>query len=528
VLGSIVLIVPSRYKRGQNEGEVADVKPNILLITSDQQHFSTMGAVNPKIKTPALDRLCREGVRFDRAYCPNPTCTPTRASIITGMYPSQHGAWTLGTKLFEDVPVVGDQLQKAGYATSLIGKAHFQPLASQPGIESIECQPIMRDLDFWRKFHGPWYGFEHIETARMHGSESHAGQHYAIWMEEKGLKNWRDYFMKWPHEEQDFRRHWNQRHWDLPEEFHYTPWTAERTIAQIEWATQAGKPFFCWSSFHDPHPPYNVPEPWASMYDPDDMEPGRVVSGEHDRNPDHFRMTQEKRPDFIKRYFEDQGIHGFHSHLHSYEEMKKDMAIYYGMVSFMDKHIGRILDSLDRLGVADNTIVVFSTDHGHFMGQHGLMAKGAFHYEDLIRVPFIVRWPKSMPGGKVSTDIQNLVDLPVTFLAAAGERIPGVMTGANQLSNWCEGKAARSWSITENHHTLTKVHCRTYVEQRYKITVYRNGTQGELFDLQEDPKELHDLWDEPSAATVKSEMLLRFVQSALQSEQVRMPRIAGA
>ena len=108
-------------------------QPNILLITSDQQHHSTIGAVNDAIRTPALDRLCDQGVRFDRAYCPNPTCTPTRASILTGMYPSQHGAWTLGTKLPEDVPTVSGILSEAGYATSLIGKAHFQPLASQPG-----------------------------------------------------------------------------------------------------------------------------------------------------------------------------------------------------------------------------------------------------------------------------------------------------------------------------------------------------------------------------------------------------------
>ena len=158
-------------------------RPNILLITSDQQHYSTLGAVNDRIQTPALDRLCDEGVRFDRAYCPNPTCTPSRASIITGMYPSQHGAWALGTKLFEDVPVITDTFRKAGYSTSLVGKAHFQPLASEPGAESIECLPLIRDLDYWRGFHGPFYGFEHIETARMHGSEHLVGQHYAIWLE---------------------------------------------------------------------------------------------------------------------------------------------------------------------------------------------------------------------------------------------------------------------------------------------------------------------------------------------------------
>src|SRR3990172_769672 len=149
-------------------------RPNILLITSDQQHTSPLGALNPRIRTPAFDRLCREGTRFDRSYCSNPLCSPSRSSIITGLYPSTHGCWTIGVKLPEDVPTVGDVFQRHGYATALIGKAHFQPLASQPGSESIECQPIMRQLDFWRSFHGPWYGFQHVETARNHADETHA------------------------------------------------------------------------------------------------------------------------------------------------------------------------------------------------------------------------------------------------------------------------------------------------------------------------------------------------------------------
>ncbi|HIG16682.1 MAG TPA: sulfatase, partial [Candidatus Handelsmanbacteria bacterium] len=127
-------------------------RPNILLITSDQQHWSTMGCVNAQIQTPNLDRLAVQGTRFDRAYCPNPTCTPTRASIITGKYPSQHGAWSLGTKLLESERTVGDDLRDVGYRTSLVGKAHFQPLAGTTEFPSLESYPILQDLDFWRRF----------------------------------------------------------------------------------------------------------------------------------------------------------------------------------------------------------------------------------------------------------------------------------------------------------------------------------------------------------------------------------------
>lgn len=484
---------------------------------------------NPRIRTPALDRLAAEGVRFDRAYTSNPTCTPARASIITGMYPSQHGAWALGTKLFEDVPTVGERLMHDGYATSLIGKPHFQPLASRPGMESLECQPILRDLDFWRGFHGPWYGFEHIEVYRGHTNESHVGQHYAIWMEDNGLKNWADYFMPWPRSPGDYAKHRQSRTWNLPEEFHYTRWTGDRTIAQLERCRAAERPFFCWASFHDPHPAYLVPEPWASMYDPEDMVPGELSEGEHEKNPPHFGLTQEKlSPGEFQKRFGDTSVHGAHSHLKDREEIKKDMAVYYGMTSFMDREIGRILDALDRLGFAEDTLVVFTTDHGHFLGQHGLLYKAIHHYEDLIKLPFLVRWPGQAPAGRVSSDIQNLVDLAPTFLRAAGLEAPGVMTGVNQLETWRGGEPARKWSVTENHFGLNYFHMRTYVDERYKITVYLNGEDGELFDLEQDPGEINNLWHDPTARELKGELLHRFMQATLASEPMRMPRIAGA
>ncbi len=505
---------------------MTDARPNILLITSDQQHWDTLGVTNPRIATPALDRLAAEGTRFDRAYCANPVCTPSRASIITGLYPAWHGAWTIGVKLPEDVPTVGDHLRAGGYATTLIGKAHFQPLASAPDQTSLECQPTLRDLDFWRGFHGPWYGFEHIEVARNHADEAHAGQHYAIWLEERGLTNWRDYFQPWPPDPAAPKR----RHaWDLPPELHYTTWTAERTIAAIERDVAAGRPFFTWASFHDPHPPYLVPEPWASRYRPEEMEPGRLVPGELDALPPHFGKTQETRPDYSAWRETPFANHGFTSHLIDEAQLRADIAVYYGMIAFMDQQIGRILDALDRLGVAGNTIVVFTTDHGHFLGQHGLIAKGAFHYEDLLRVPFLVRRPGQAPAGGVSGALQSLVDLAPTFLDAAGLPVPGLMQGVSQWPVWRGATArARDWAMVENRHQPTALHLRTYIEDRHKITVYRGHEYGELFDLADDPEERRNRWDDPAYAAVKGALLHRFVQAEIAREPTRLPRIAGA
>lgn len=501
-------------------------KPNILLITSDQQHWNTFGRDNPRIQTPALDRLANEGTQFDRAYCPNPVCSPSRASIITGQYPSLHGCWTIGVKLAEDVPTVGEHLQAKGYATNLIGKAHFQPTRSRPDQTSLETLETIRDLDFWDGFSGPWYGFQHIEIGRMHGDEYLVGQHYARWMEQKGLANWRDYFMPLPTEP---KRPTREHSWDLPEEYHYTTWTAERSITAIERDVAAGDPFFTWASFHDPHPPYVVPEPWASMYDPADMEPGTLQSGELELMPRHHQLTQEQAPDFSAWQESGHSNHGFSSHLVDDTQLRKDMAIYYGMISFMDQQIGRMLNKLDDLGVAENTIVVFTTDHGHFLGQHGLNAKGAFHYEDLIRLPFIVRMPGSIPANRRSTAIQSLVDLAPTFLTAVGAMVPGIMQGVPQWDVWTgSSDPAREWAIVENRHQPTKLHLRTYVEERYKLTIYRNRDDGELFDLQEDPDERHNRWADPAFAQVKSGLMHRWLQAEISREPTRFPRIAGA
>lgn len=518
-------------------------RPNILLITSDQQHYDTLGFANPRIQTPALDRLAREGTNFSRAYCPNPVCSPSRASIITGLYPSSHHCWTIGVKLPEDVPTVGDELRRHGYDTSLIGKAHFQPLASKPDIpggESIECQPVLRDLDFWRDFRGPWYGFEHIETARMHADESHTGQHYAIWMESKGLKNWPDYFYGTDGKPGPLALKtvpgpgygWREPGpWKLPTELHYTTWTAERTIANIRAAVQRDQPFFCWSSFHDPHPPYAVPDPWASMYDPADMPIGRYVEGEFDHMPPPYAKTRQPHDHAFWSQFQEpggHGVHGYHSHVHDEAMLRRSVAVYYGMVSFMDQQIGRILQSLDDLGIAENTIVVFTTDHGHFLGQHGLIAKGPFHYEDVIRLPFIVRWPDRVTRGGQSAAIQSLVDLAPTFLDAAGIAVPGLMQGVSQADTWCGGSAARDHALVENRHQPTKVDLRTLVTERYKLTLYREQPWGELFDLHDDPNELRNRFDDPAYAGVKAELLHRFCQAEMKREPTRMPRVAGA
>lgn len=497
-------------------------KPNILLITSDQQHWNTIGAFNSEISTPNLDRLVKEGTTFSRAYCPNPTCTPTRASLITGQYPSQHGAWTLGTKLPESTVTIGDVLLDNNYRTALIGKAHFQPLRGNEEFPSLEAYPLCNDLEFWRNFDEKFYGFENSELARNHTTEFLVGQHYALWMEEKGCMDWKDYFMAplgnlAPEA---------KRRWPIPEEYHYDTWIAERTNAMLEQYKNNDESFFLWSSFLDPHPPYFVPEPWNTMYDPDKLTIPSLVEGEHHNNPPHFKMTQEENPDFSSYMDSGFALHGCHSHLHDKNELKKDIAVYYGMISLMDKYIGKILDKLEELGLAENTIVVFTTDHGHFYGHHGLIAKGPFHYEDMIKVPLIVRYPNKVPAGRISASMQSLVDIAPTFLDMLNISVPNCMTGIAQSEVWYGDKeSVRDHIICENHHDPYSVHLKTYVDERYKLTVYYNRSYGELYDLKVDPIEVNNLWDNVEYADLKSELLLKYVWAEMGKEPMWMPRL---
>ena len=240
-------------------------------------------------------------------------------------------------------------------------------------------------------------------------------------------------------------------------------------------------------------------------------------------------MTQQKNPDFSAWRESGQGLHGFRSHLHDKKELAKDIAIYYAMTSLMDKYIGKILDQLDELGIAENTLVVFTTDHGHFFGHHGLIAKGAFHYEDMIKIPFIVSYPGRVPTGERSDALQSLVDLPQTFLKIAGIDIPRDMTGVDQSDVWFgKKKWARDHIIVENRHEPTTIHVKTYVDERYKITVYYNQDYGELFDLQEDPQEINDLWNKPEYAKLKADLIMRLLFAEMGKEPLWMPRIVGA
>jgi len=496
-------------------------RPNILLITSDQQRWDTLGVYNPVIRTPRLDRLSAEGITYDRAYTPNPTCTPARCSILTGHYPSRHGCYCIGTSLPEDYPTVPQRLSREGYFTALLGKTHFQSCLSP---ESFEAAPHIHNQDFFRSWDGPFYGFDYAQLVIGHTVEKHAcGMHYGLWLRDNGADLDRD-FGNW--EYSDFGT------WELPEELHNSKWTADITIDAMDKAAEHDKPFFLWSSFQDPHNPCFVPEPWASMYDPDDVPVYGLTEGEMDDKPPIYQRKIDTNAFDGPEAFGPRNWHPTNNSqsINMTPERTRDiMTKYYGMVSLMDHHIGRILDALEEKGLADNTVVIFTSDHGDYMGNHGLWWKGLPAYDDVLRVPMIVRHPQCRTPGVRSRAMQSLVDYGTTFLALAGLDLDPFQQGVVQSDAWADAaESARDWALVESRPTDSDFMQKVFYHDRYKLVVYTNEDYGELYDMEADPDQMHNLYDVAELRDLRDRLLRKLIAAEMEREGARRKRIAVA
>lgn len=348
-------------------------KPNVLLIVTDQQRADLIGAFGKvPVKTPALDRLCAEGTAFQRAYTATPLCTPSRATLLSGQYASRHRAWSIGVDTPDNILSLPALLkEQAGYRTGIIGKSHFKSCGREDSFEAI---PHSQDWDFFRSWHGPWFGFEYAKINVGHVYEQHAySMHYGAWLKEQGYENTPPYFSEQRREgigSPDGR-------WMLPEEAHSSKWVADETIDYLNQHADAGgeRPFFLSVNFPDPHPPFLVSEPWNAMYEDAVLPPPVRRMGEWENKPTLYRST-------IDQTVHDLGwndhalVPGQHSFGASNEERTQEeerkWRTYMGMQSLLDKHLGRILDTLDELGFAQDTLVIYTSDHGDYMGDHFL------------------------------------------------------------------------------------------------------------------------------------------------------------
>jgi arylsulfatase A-like enzyme len=483
-------------------------RPNVIVITTDQQRLDSLSCMGSSfIRTPHLDRLAREGVLFSRAYCTNPVCTPSRASIFSGLRVSRHGAWNVGTKIANDVPLLSHRLAELGYRTHSVGKMHFQPFGSLESEESIERWGSGESLTS-----GPYYGFETVELACGHTTYGMTGA-YGEWILDQIDGN-RAVL-------EEFRRSHNltepefgggAQETDLPARFQNSVWTAERACAFIRDHDRSGvgkdgeeQPFFLAVGFEDPHHPHAVPIDYENRVLAADVPLPDFTPGELDDKPPHFIANRDGTLEASDARGEYPVAGACSRYGSGYDIVSDDAARlgrahYYTLVQLIDEQVGRILDCLDDLSLAANTIVVFTTDHGELLGDHGLWCKGPFHYEELVNIPLIIRGPSWFARPHTTDALVSHVDLVPTILSAIGAvpgRFEGELLDGVDLGPVLRGELStvRDQVLIECIDDPGKLRLKTIVTATGKCTWYAGSEFGELYDLVKDPAEKVNQWD---------------------------------
>ncbi len=450
---------------------IISARPNVLWICTDQQRSDTIGALgNQYVRTPNLDRLVSEGVAFTHAHCQAPICTPSRASFLTGMYPSTvHGCMNGNDHWADAAPLVTKLLANAGYDCGLVGKLHLA--GAQRRIEP-------RADDGYRLFH--W-----SHSPRDNWERDHA---YADWVRSQGESL------------VEFDKHPER----VPPPLHQSTWCAEQAIEFIE--EKLDQPWLISVNTFDPHPRGSVfapPQEILDRYNPASM-PGPLF-----RESDLTAQVALDGIDFQTKPRKPEDY-----------DAKVVQAAYYAMIELVDDNVGRILAALERTGQRENTIIIFMSDHGEMLGDHGLLLKGCRFYEGLVRVPLIFSWPGHFRQAIVSQTLVELIDIAPTVLDICGLAVPERMQGRSLVPVLTEANDThqhRSFVRCEYYRALNPdapnrlgfngTYATMIRNERYKLVIYHGHDIGELFDLRQDPGEFQNLWDEPEYRDMQFDLM---------------------
>ncbi|MBN1579514.1 MAG: sulfatase-like hydrolase/transferase [Anaerolineae bacterium] len=461
-------------------------RPNILFIHTDQQRWDALGANgNSQIITPNLDKLALEGINLDHYFVQNPVCMPSRISYLSGLYPSTLGILRNGIPVPEDTITLPHLLGNYGYARANIGKLHFLPHANRDH----------RDPH-------PGYGFTHLEISDEPGCYEDA---YRAWVRRKAPEQLDHISVGLPpaantwYETMGIRdtvRHRVQgARFDFKgaipfsgeDAFTHSAFVAEQTITFLKQHQDA--PFLCIAGFYSPHSPWVVPQTYLDMYDP-------------------IALTLPAYPEDIEAKR--------HTTICSDEQLRSARHGYYAMISEVDHWVGSILACLDDLGLRDNTIVIFTSDHGEWLGEHLRYGKGYPAHDCISRVPFIIRWPKGLKlPGRTFYELVEAVDIVPTLLDCAGIPVPYPLQGQSLLP-MLENRPlnARGSALTEMEGT------KTLRVDGFRYVAHDDG-QEHLYNLAQDPAGYRDVAADPAYAPKLAELRHTLLQRLMQNKRPR-------
>ncbi|MEO1237953.1 MAG: sulfatase-like hydrolase/transferase, partial [Planctomycetota bacterium] len=435
--------------------------PNFLLLYVDQMRYDAMGcAGHPDVVTPNLDRLASEGTRFARHFVQHPLCMPSRISMLTGRYPTNLRITEMGVPVPEDTATLATLLGRAGYRTANVGKLHFLPHSNRDHREPH-----------------PAYDFDHLEISDEPGPYDDAYRAYirrtrpdqldaisrhvlppaaGVWREAVAFEDTVDH--------DGVPDPWTTVPFAGDDDATHTAFVGQRTIDLLNGA--GDRPFFTIAGFYSPHSPLFAPQRFLDLYDPD-------------------RLTLNAMPDDVRANADEAGF--------SDATRRQAAHGYYAMISEVDHWVGRILDTLDERGLAENTVVAFTSDHGEFLGDFLRWAKGYPGPDCISRVPLLVRGPGVDKG--VCEGLVEAVDIAPTFLELAGVPVPPHADGAS-LVPALSGQPFRGKPGVLMESSQFPGHWRTWRTPTHRYVLHDNGRE-HLYDLTAEHGEYHDVVDDP-------------------------------
>ena len=510
---------------GPIQVESMNDRPNFLFFITDQQRADWLGCMgHPIVRTPNIDALAQAGSLFTDFHVASPVCMPNRAALMTGRMPSLNGVRYNGCPLPYSATTFVEVLAAAGYDTASIGKSHLQPFTGVPAFHGPGPKGRLID-EAWRSDDGdygkelrsryasdtdysfptPYYGFNHVDMVTDHGDK--CGGHYEQWFRRE-RSDWQalhDPANELAHNyscPQVYRT-------PVPEACYPTAWIGDRAVSYIEDRAQSTAPCFAFVSFPDPHHPFNPPGKYWSLYAPEDFVLPLPYEAHENPTPPMQFLTQRLR-DGLDGETKQSAIRLANQHI------REAMALTAGMISLIDDQVGRVMQTLRDTGKHENTVVIFSADHGDYLGDFGLMLKGPMPFRSVTRVPMIWSDPRDRTSRK-SDILASTIDLPATILDRTGVTPYNGIQGASFLGCVFGARQHRDELLIEYNDGLARIgfsrpaRVRSLLTKRHRFTCYKGEDWGELYDLSGDPNECRNLWDDTGFSREKAELSLRLI-----------------